>query len=197
MPRVDRAGPIGRNVWPCGVYSFYATKTITTGEGGMLVTSDPAIADRARQMSLHGISRDDWMRYTAAGSWYYEVEAAGFKYNMTDLAAAIGLVQLASADELLAARRALAEVIARGFMAPTSPLPSSCRRRAQTDRTRGTSSSFGSTLIGLRLTATSSSTRSATAASVRAFTSSRSTGTRTITRHGSRRPSHSRCGSGV
>jgi dTDP-4-amino-4,6-dideoxygalactose transaminase len=98
------AGTIGR----VGVFSFYATKTITTGEGGMLVTDDGAIADRARQMSLHGISRDAWKRYTAAGSWYYEVEAAGFKYNMTDLAAALGIVQLGRADELLAARRALA-----------------------------------------------------------------------------------------
>jgi dTDP-4-amino-4,6-dideoxygalactose transaminase len=98
------AGTIGQ----VGVYSFYATKTITTGEGGMLVTADPAIADRARQMSLHGISRDAWKRYTAAGSWYYEVEAAGFKYNMTDLAAALGTVQLTRADELLGARRSLA-----------------------------------------------------------------------------------------
>lgn len=91
-----------------GAYSFYATKTITTGEGGMMVTEDQALADRARLMSLHGISRSAWNRYTAAGSWYYEIEAAGFKYNMTDLAAAIGLVQLSRARELLEARRTLA-----------------------------------------------------------------------------------------
>jgi perosamine synthetase len=98
------AGTFGR----VGAYSFYATKTITTGEGGMLTTDDEAIADRARLMSLHGISRTAWNRYTAAGSWFYEIEDAGYKYNMTDLAAALGLVQLDRAEELLDARRARA-----------------------------------------------------------------------------------------
>jgi perosamine synthetase len=98
------AGTIGR----AGAFSFYATKTITTGEGGMLATDDAALADRARTMRLHGIGRDAWKRYTAAGSWYYEIEAAGFKDNMTDLAAAIGLVQLERAAELRAARAAIA-----------------------------------------------------------------------------------------
>jgi perosamine synthetase len=97
------AGTIGR----VGAYSFYATKTITTGEGGMLVTDDDAIADRVRLMSLHGISRHAWNRYTAAGSWAYEIEDAGFKYNMTDLAAALGIAQLARAEELMTARKAL------------------------------------------------------------------------------------------
>ena len=99
------AGTIGR----AGAYSFYATKTITTGEGGMLVTDDDAIADRARILSLHGISRDAWKRYSASGSWYYEIEDAGYKYNMTDIAAALGLVQLERAEELLQARRELAK----------------------------------------------------------------------------------------
>ncbi len=98
------AGTIGR----VGAYSFYATKTITTGEGGMLVTDDEAVANRARVMAMHGISRDAWNRYAASGSWYYEIEDAGFKYNLTDIAAALGLVQLERADELLAARRELA-----------------------------------------------------------------------------------------
>jgi dTDP-4-amino-4,6-dideoxygalactose transaminase len=98
------AGTIGR----VGAYSFYATKTITTGEGGMLVTDDSAIADRVRIMSLHGISRDAWNRYAASGSWYYEIEDAGYKYNMTDIAAALGVVQLERAEELLSARRELA-----------------------------------------------------------------------------------------
>jgi perosamine synthetase len=98
------AGTYGR----AGAFSFYATKTITTGEGGMLVTDDDAVAARARIMSLHGISRDAWNRYAANGSWYYEIEDAGYKYNMTDIAAALGLVQLERAEELLAARRALA-----------------------------------------------------------------------------------------
>ena len=106
------SGPLAGTVGAVGAYSFYATKTITTGEGGMLVTDDPAIADRARLMSLHGISHDAWKRYTAAGSWYYEVEDAGFKYNMTDMAAAMGLVQLSRAEELLSARRELAATYA-------------------------------------------------------------------------------------
>ncbi len=104
-------GPDGRyagTFGTVGAYSFYATKTITTGEGGMLVTDDAAIADRARLMSLHGISRTAWNRYAASGSWHYEIEDAGFKYNMTDIAAALGLVQLDRAGELLEARRDLA-----------------------------------------------------------------------------------------
>ena len=95
------AGPTGRYAGTfgrVGAFSFYATKTITTGEGGMLVTDDDAIAARARTMSLHGISRDAWNRYAASGSWYYETEDAGYKYNMTDIAAALGLVQLERAD---------------------------------------------------------------------------------------------------
>ncbi len=107
------AGTIGR----AGAFSFYATKTITTGEGGMLVTDDDAIAARARVMSLHGISRDAWNRYTASGSWYYEIEDAGYKYNMTDIAAALGLVQLERAEELLAARRSIAAAYTDGFRA--------------------------------------------------------------------------------
>jgi dTDP-4-amino-4,6-dideoxygalactose transaminase len=91
-----------------GAYSFYATKTITTGEGGMLVTDTEGLADRARMMSLHGISRDAWKRYTADGSWSYDIEEAGYKYNMTDLAAAIGLAQLARAEELFDERKRLA-----------------------------------------------------------------------------------------
>jgi dTDP-4-amino-4,6-dideoxygalactose transaminase len=98
------AGTLGR----AGAFSFYATKTITTGEGGMLVTDDDALADRARTMRLHGIGRDAWKRYTATGSWYYEIEAAGFKDNLTDLAAAVGLVQLGRAQELRVARAAIA-----------------------------------------------------------------------------------------
>jgi len=107
------AGTFGR----AGAYSFYVTKTITTGEGGMLVTNDTAIADRARMMSLHGISRDAWNRYTASGSWYYEIEDAGFKYNMTDIAAALGIVQLDRAEELLAARQSIAQAYSAGFAA--------------------------------------------------------------------------------
>ncbi len=98
------AGTVGK----AGAYSFYATKTITTGEGGMLVTADAALAERARSMRLHGIGRDGWKRYSSGGSWYYEIEAAGFKDNLTDLAAAIGLVQLGRAARLRDARASIA-----------------------------------------------------------------------------------------
>jgi dTDP-4-amino-4,6-dideoxygalactose transaminase len=96
-----------------GALSFYATKTVTTGEGGMLVTDDDAIADRARVMRLHGISRDAWKRYTAGGSWYYEIEDVGFKYNLTDLAAAIGLAQLERAEPMRRERERVARTYAR------------------------------------------------------------------------------------
>ena len=98
-----------------GAYSFYATKTITTGEGGMLVTDRDDIADRARLMSLHGISRGAWNRYAATGSWSYEIEDVGFKYNMTDIAAALGLVQLERAEGLLLARREIAASYSEQF----------------------------------------------------------------------------------
>jgi dTDP-4-amino-4,6-dideoxygalactose transaminase len=77
------------------VFSFYANKTMTTGEGGMLVTRNPELAKRARVMRLHGMSRDAFDRFTAkVPSWYYEIVAPGFKYNLTDIAAALGLQQL-------------------------------------------------------------------------------------------------------
>lgn len=81
-------------------YSFYANKTITTGEGGMACTSNEEYANRMRIMSLHGISRDAWKRFTAEGVWYYEIMAPGFKYNLTDIASAIGLHQLRAADQM-------------------------------------------------------------------------------------------------
>jgi len=79
-------------------YSFYANKTITTGEGGMACTDNEGYADRMRIMSLHGISRDAWKRFTAEGSWYYEILAPGYKYNLTDIASAIGIHQVRKAD---------------------------------------------------------------------------------------------------
>lgn len=81
-------------------FSFYATKTLATGEGGMLTTDNDEWADRVRMMSLHGISKDAWKRYTAEGSWYYAIIAPGFKYNMTDVAAAMGLVQLSKLETM-------------------------------------------------------------------------------------------------
>jgi perosamine synthetase len=80
-------------------FSFYATKTITTGEGGMLTTDNEDYARRAAMMRLHGISGDAWKRYAKHGSWFYEVQDAGYKFNLTDLAGALGLAQLKKADE--------------------------------------------------------------------------------------------------
>jgi dTDP-4-amino-4,6-dideoxygalactose transaminase len=92
-----------------GVFSFYATKTITTGEGGMVVTRDAALAKRMAVMRSHGIDRAAWNRYTdLKASWYYEVIAPGFKYNLPDLLAAVGRVQLSRAPSLLEKRRRIA-----------------------------------------------------------------------------------------
>ena len=92
------------------VFSFYANKTITTGEGGMLVTRDETIAQRARVMRLHGMNRDAFDRFTAkVPSWYYEVVAPGFKYNLTDIAAALGIHQLRRAHAFQQRRVAIAE----------------------------------------------------------------------------------------
>ena len=102
------------------VFSFYANKTITTGEGGMVVTRDPALAKRMRVMRLHGMSRDAFDRFTATvPSWYYEIVAPGFKYNLTDIAAALGLQQLKKAERFQA-RRAL---IAARYHAAFADLP--------------------------------------------------------------------------
>ena len=94
-------------------FSFYATKTITTGEGGMLTTNDEAHARRASMMRLHGISGDAWKRYSNTGSWYYEIADAGFKSNMPDLLAAVGLAQLKKAKAFHARRREIAELYLR------------------------------------------------------------------------------------
>ena len=89
-------------------YSFYANKTITTGEGGMAVTDDPELAARIRVLSLHGLSQDAWDRFSGNGSWDYRILEPGYKYNMTDIAAAIGIHQLARAEEMRRAREAIA-----------------------------------------------------------------------------------------
>jgi dTDP-4-amino-4,6-dideoxygalactose transaminase len=92
------------------VFSFYATKPITTGEGGMIITDRDDVAERTRLMRLHGIDRDVWDRYTSPGaSWSYAVTEAGYKYNMPDLAAAIGRVQLAKAGAMHRRRREIAD----------------------------------------------------------------------------------------
>jgi len=96
-------------------FSFYATKTLTTGEGGMLCTDSGPVADRARVMALHGMSLDAWKRYSESGSWYYELVAPGFKYNMTDMAAAIGTVQLTRLEAMWGRRCRLADFYTEAF----------------------------------------------------------------------------------
>ncbi len=92
------------------VFSFYANKTITTGEGGMLVTRNPEIAKRVRIMRLHGINRDAFDRFTAkVPSWYYEIVAPGYKYNLTDIAASLGIHQLKKANRFQQRRQQIAE----------------------------------------------------------------------------------------
>jgi perosamine synthetase len=96
-------------------FSFYATKNITTGEGGMVTTDNEDHAARVRMMSLHGLSRDAWNRYAAEGSWYYEILSPGFKYNLTDIAAALGLAQLKKCDRFWKARERYAALYHEGF----------------------------------------------------------------------------------
>ncbi|OYY65790.1 MAG: UDP-4-amino-4,6-dideoxy-N-acetyl-beta-L-altrosamine transaminase [Burkholderiales bacterium 28-67-8] len=99
-------GTLGSDVT---VFSFYANKTMTTGEGGMVVTRDAAIAKRVQVMRLHGINRDAFDRFTAkAPSWYYEIVAPGFKYNLTDMASAMGIHQLRRSRGFQATRAAIA-----------------------------------------------------------------------------------------
>ena len=91
------------------VFSFYANKTMTTGEGGMIVSHDAALIERTRKMRLHGIDRDAFDRFRSnRPSWYYEVVAPGYKYNMSDMAAALGRVQLTRIDDFAARREAIA-----------------------------------------------------------------------------------------
>ena len=113
----SRDGREAGTVGTAGALSFYATKTVTTGEGGMLLTGSSEIANRARSMRLHGLTRDAWKRYSGGGSWYYEIEDVGFKYNLTDLAAAIGLVQLDRAEGMRLERERVARRYDRAFAA--------------------------------------------------------------------------------
>jgi dTDP-4-amino-4,6-dideoxygalactose transaminase len=118
------AGALDRGTWAgtfsdAAVYSFYATKNIATGEGGMFVTNDANLADRVRRLSLHGMTRDAWKRYTNNGSWRYDVYEPGYKYNLSDMPASLGIVQLKRLDEMQAVRRQIAE----RYRAELSDLP--------------------------------------------------------------------------
>ena len=104
-------------------FSFYATKTLTTGEGGMITTANQEYAERLRILALHGISRDAWNRYTAQGSWRYDILETGYKYNLTDLQAALGLAQLQKAEELRQRRAAIAAQYSRALASIEAFLP--------------------------------------------------------------------------
>lgn len=109
LPTTWQGNLVGQLQSDVTVFSFYANKTITTGEGGMAVTRDPTLAERMRIMRLHGMSRDAFDRFTSkTPAWYYEVVAPGFKYNMTDVAAAMGVVQLARLPQFVERRQHLA-----------------------------------------------------------------------------------------
>ncbi len=108
----------GRRIGTIGdmtCFSFYATKSLTTGEGGMVTTENDDWAERMRSLRLHGISRDAWKRYTNEGSWYYEVLDAGYKYNMTDIQASLGVAQLRKVDWMRERRSRIAEKYTEAF----------------------------------------------------------------------------------
>ena len=116
LPTTSGGALVGTLASDATVFSFYANKTITTGEGGMLVTRDKALAARAKVMRLHGMSRDAFDRFTATvPSWYYEIVAPGFKYNLTDIAAALGLHQLRRARAFQRRRVELAARLNEGL----------------------------------------------------------------------------------
>jgi dTDP-4-amino-4,6-dideoxygalactose transaminase len=116
LPCTYKGTMIGNHTSDATVYSFYATKTITTGEGGMIVTANQELAARCRTMRLHGISRDVFDRYTSKGAnWYYEIVAPGQKCNLTDLAASIGIQQLKKADSFFKKREKIALRYAHEF----------------------------------------------------------------------------------
>ena len=96
-------------------FSFYATKNITTAEGGMITTNREDLADKMRILSLHGISKDAWKRYSSEGSWYYEIEYSGYKYNMSDLQASIGIHQMEKLDQMQKRREEIADMYNKSF----------------------------------------------------------------------------------
>jgi len=114
FPCFYKGKPIG-TIGDMTCFSFYATKCITTGEGGMITTNNSEWAERIRIMRLHGISKDAWKRYTAEGNWYYEIIAPGYKYNLTDLAAGLGIAQLKKAECMWERRKAIASYYRNAF----------------------------------------------------------------------------------
>lgn len=115
--QVGSSGNASGYVSDCVSFSFYATKNLTTGEGGMVTTPHESLAQRMKVLCLHGISRDAWNRYAKDGSWFYEVTECGFKYNMSDIQAAIGIHQLRKQEEFIRVRTRFAEIYSEAFAA--------------------------------------------------------------------------------
>ncbi|GAB4367475.1 MAG: UDP-4-amino-4,6-dideoxy-N-acetyl-beta-L-altrosami ne transaminase [Calditrichia bacterium] len=107
-PSFYKGRPIG-SIGDLTAFSFYATKTLAAGEGGMITTENDHYAEQLRVLRLHGINKDAWKRYTREGSWFYEVVEMGYKYNMTDIQASLGLTQLAKADLMWELRKKIAK----------------------------------------------------------------------------------------
>ena len=132
-----RGQPIGAGDPATGVrsdavaFSFYATKTMTTGEGGMVTTHDDSLAESLRILCLHGISKDAWNRYADKGNWYYQVLESGFKYNLSDIQSAVGLHQLRKLEQFIEVRTAYARRYHEGLAdvaeVELPPERSSCR----------------------------------------------------------------------
>ncbi len=132
-------GTLDQGAWPgtqtdCAVFSFYATKNLTSAEGGLLVTNDGELAERVRLLSLHGLDRDAWNRYAAGGTWRYDVTELGFKYNMPDLSAALALAQLDKLDAMQARRAQLARRYCEGLAAIAGIEPAALARLGPGDR---------------------------------------------------------------
>ena len=106
---------VGSLIDSTAAFSFYATKSLTTGEGGMITTQDDRLANRLLSLRLHGISKDAWKRYSKGGSWFYEVLEPGFKTNMTDIQAAMGIEQLKRLDGLNKERARIAAYFTKRF----------------------------------------------------------------------------------
>lgn len=114
LPAAYRGTPIGA-LGNLTCFSFYATKNLTTGEGGMITGQDEQLRERLSIIGYHGMSRDGWMRYAEPGNWAYEIIERGYKYNLSDIAAALGLVQMERLEEMQQRRRQVVELYRKGF----------------------------------------------------------------------------------
>ena len=114
LPALYRGRMVG-TIGDITCFSFYATKTVTTGEGGMVTTANPEWADRIRRLRLHGITKDAWNRYSEKGTWQYDVSEPGYKYNLADIASAIGIEQLKKCDAMNSMRHEIAMKYNKAF----------------------------------------------------------------------------------